>query len=1389
MTDTAPTDTDPTENGTRKMPSEHRPAPPAKKHRPLLKLSAALLSVLILAVCFLSWLAGTESGLRFGLYQIPSWFGVNISSQNLKGTLLDGFDGDNWSIETEGADLKISRFRFTWKPSELMRRSLHITEISAGDIAIVTKPTPPKEERPPLSLPDSIDLPAAVYLDRFETGKISVGKTFDKQTVYLERLNAAYRYDRKGHRLDLKTADTPWSKSTGAVVIGLKKPFVLNTAIYTKGELEGETIHGTARLWGSLQDMHTDLILDGDNIHLSGKSVIHPFAESLDKTLEEVLIKGFNINPSAFLPSLPKARLNFDLTAIPSFSDGIALEGSLDLENTEAGFADRNSIPVRQILGDFVIGQDGVVHIDDADIALLERGNINLSGDIDTGKNILQLDIGIDSVGSDDVIQTAINGKLNGNIGIKGPTASPGITWKLSNGTARTHGSLAIASDPANGQQKLVFDTVGIEAGQGSLSAQGYLELFKDRLLKLDIRSQAFNPAHIDPKFPSGNINGSINLAGELAKEQFASKMRFSPSILNGVPLNGHADIIYESRHLPRAAVDLRLGQNIIKTDGSFGKKGDRLNLNITAPDLSRFGFGLEGLLNIHGHLSGDLDGGIRTFETDLSGAARNLHIGKAADIRSLDFTLKGSPDTSRPIRADIKGSRLSLSGGAAVVDTAYLTLDGTGAQHRIRTHAAITLDGKPFKFNLDALGGINRELTRWKGSIGILDIGGAFNLKLQNRMTLEAGAERVAASAANWQAMGGSLNLQHFSWDKKTGISAKGSARGLHIAELHNFFKPPLEHNLVLNGDWDVAYGRNARGYLNISRQSGDAVLPGGQALGLNTFSLKTRFQNDRIGILLDGGARFGRINADLGIANAFGGNMANAPLGGRITASLPDLGALKPFLPAAVQNITGNLNADAHIGGRVDSPSVNAAVNGSSNYGKINGNITVGQSRSFDTAPLGGRLNLTVADAEAFRNFLPVGQTVKGSLNAAVTLGGSIADPHLGGSINGDKLYYRNQTQGIILDNGSLRSHIAGRKWVIDSLKFRHEGTAELSGTVGMENSGPDVDIGAVFDKYRILSRPNRRLTVSGNTRLRYSPQKGISVTGMIKTDQGLFGSQKSSMPSVGDDVVVLGEVKKEAAAPLPVNMNLILDLNDSIRFAGYGADVTIGGKLTLTAQPGGNVRGVGTVRVIKGRYKAYGQDLDITKGTVSFVGPLNDPNLNIRAERRLSPVGAGVEILGSLNSPRITLTANEPMSEKDKLSWLILNRAGSGSSGDNAALSAAAGALLAGQINDRIGLVDDLGFTSKRSRNAQTGELNPAEQVLTVGKQLTGKLYIGYEYSISSAEQSVKLIYRLTRAIQAVARIGSRSSGGELTYTIRFDRFSGSDKKDSAGNSKGK
>lgn len=101
------------------------------------------------------------------------------------------------------------------------------------------------------------------------------------------------------------------------------------------------------------------------------------------------------------------------------------------MENTKADFADRNGIPVRQVLGGFVIRQDGTVHIGNTSAALLGRGGIRLSGKIDTEKDILDLNIGINSVGAEDVLQTAFKGRLDGSIGIGGTTASPKISWQL----------------------------------------------------------------------------------------------------------------------------------------------------------------------------------------------------------------------------------------------------------------------------------------------------------------------------------------------------------------------------------------------------------------------------------------------------------------------------------------------------------------------------------------------------------------------------------------------------------------------------------------------------------------------------------------------------------------------------------------------------------------------------------------------------------------------------------------------------------------------------------------------------------------------------------------------------------------------------------------------
>ena len=783
-----------------------------------------------------------------------------------------------------------------------------------------------------------------------------------------------------------------------------------------------------------------------------------------------------------------------------------------------------------------------------------------------------------------------------------------------------------------------------------------------------------------------------------LAEEKFSGKMQFGNSVLSGAVLSGNADVLYEKQHLARAAADIRLGRNRVKTDGSFGKAGDRLNLDINAPELDKFGFGLGGALTAKGFLAGEP----KSISADLSGSVRNLRVKQAVNIRELDFKAAASPDYSRPLNLQINGRELVIpgsSGESTRIDTVNAAVSGTGMRHSIRSSGSMAMGGKNYKLDLEADGGLDKE-NRWKGTVGRLDLSGGFNLKLQNRMSLEAGAERVVLGTAQWSAMNGRLNLNSFVWDKKNGLTSKGTAANLNVAELESFFKMPVEHNLVLSADWDLAYSQNARGFLNVRQQSGDIVLPyRKQALGLNGLTLQTRFQNGRIDNQINGKTRYGNIVGNVGISQQFGHSIMQAPISGNLKIDIPDLAALK--------------------------------------------------------------------------NLMPVGQSISGTLNADTIISGRVGEPQLGGSLNGDNLYYVNRDLGVILDNGSLRSRLNGQQWQIQSLLFkRGNGNINLSGTVGWGGGVPAVDVDAVLDKYGILDKPRRRLTASGNTHFRYSYKNGIILDGSLKVDEGNFGFQKSGMPELDDDVVVLGEPKKETRDSVPFSMDIDLDLNDKVFFRGEGVDVTLGGRLKLTAQPKQDIQAVGTVAVVKGKYKAYGQDLNITKGTVSFVGPLSRPNLNIRAVRNLSPVGAGVEVLGNLENPRVTLVTNEPMSEKDKLSWLILNRASSGSDGDEAALTTAASAFLAGKINDRIGLVDDFGLTSKRSRNAQTGELNPAEQVLTVGKQLSSELYLGYEFGLTSASQTVKLVYQLTRTIQAIARVGSQSSGGEIKYVIRFD-----------------
>jgi len=86
-----------------------------------------------------------------------------------------------------------------------------------------------------------------------------------------------------------------------------------------------------------------------------------------------------------------------------------------------------------------------------------------------------------------------------------------------------------------------------------------------------------------------------------------------------------------------------------------------------------------------------------------------------------------------------------------------------------------------------------------------------------------------------------------------------------------------------------------------------------------------------------------------------------------------------------------------------------------------------------------------------------------------------------------------------------------------------------------------------------------------------------------------------------------------------------------------------------------------GRGTIRLVDGSYRAYGQNLEVTEGDVLFTGnPIDNPVLQIAAVRDIFGDAqvdfAGVRIQGPAQRPDISLFTDPPTTSEKALSYIL-------------------------------------------------------------------------------------------------------------------------------------
>ncbi len=1155
---------------------------------------------------------------------------------------------------------------------------------------------------------------------------------------------------------------------------------------------------------------------------LTIEATLHPFAAW---PVDELHASTQALDLSALASMLPATSLGGDATLTsPGRQQPATL--SIALKNARPGRWNEGRLPVRSVALE-VVGRP-----DDVDALSLRRLDIELgnaharagrvTGTGHWSRERWSLEAALHGVRAEQLDARAGAFELSGPVQLasSGASGAGSVDVKAElggalgpQGPAR---AVTLVLDGRFSPRRVELHTLRAQAGKARAELSGQLSRAADTapwVVKAKAALVDFDPTQwwagrSTPKAAPGpsrlNAQASVDfsvpataLAGPLAALPGAlrgatggtlARLTLTDSVLAGVPLRGEATLLGSgdgSQALPTLTLDA--GGNRVHAQGQFATRGpgvsDTLELRIDAAALER----LAPLLDLFqaggttAGLAGNLSASARidgrwpevTSEGRLEASA--LRVG-AARVQHAQARWKGGTAASAALDVSASAAQVSWVQGTQptpIVESAQLQLTGTAQTHTLELSAASralppawteVLQPAPPEASasasapptfprtdttaaapalaasspaasgaarttalLRARGGLvgsgTLGLSGWRGAIEELDLrrSGAAPLLHSAKVGLEfmwaGGPARASVQPGRAEVLGGALHWSGIGWQAAGGPG--GSARIDAEVEIEPIRVAPLLARLQRDFGWggDLSVGGHLKLHsaptfsadVVLERRAGDLTVTdelGTQALGLTDLRLA--------------------LNAENGVwsfTQALAGKTLGVAAGAVVARTSP-----RASWPAA------------------------------------------------DT-PIEGVLELRVASLGTWGNWVPPGWRVDGALHASASLAGTFGAPEYTGEVRGTRLAVRNFLQGVNVTDGDLAINLRGNTAHIEHFSAKAgSGTLRLEGDASL-GAAPEAQLRLTAERARILGRVDRRIVASGQAQLRLDART-FALSGRLQVDEGLIDFTRSDAPSLSDDVHV---VRTTDAAPgsslAPVAparamrslvLDLRVDLGTGLRIRGHGLDTGLRGELHITS-PAGRLAVNGTVSTANGSFDAYGQKLTIDRGQVIFSGSIESPRLDIVATRPNLDVRVGVAVSGTTANPRVRLFSEPEMSEIDKLSWLVMGRASSGlGRGDTALLQRAALALLAGEgggptdkITQALGL-DEISLSQSEGAVSDT--------VISLGKQLSRRWYVGYERGLNATAGTWQLIYRIAQRFTLRAQSGLDNSI-DLIWTWRW------------------
>lgn len=428
-----------------------------------------------------------------------------------------------------------------------------------------------------------------------------------------------------------------------------------------------------------------------------------------------------------------------------------------------------------------------------------------------------------------------------------------------------------------------------------------------------------------------------------------------------------------------------------------------------------------------------------------------------------------------------------------------------------------------------------------------------------------------------------------------------------------------------------------------------------------------------------------------------------------------------------------------------------------------------------------LAGTSMIRFDDLAWLEAYVPDISSVSGRLNSQFGISGNLAEPRLEGFFALENSGFNLDTWGVRVDSfRGMATTTADGEVSIAASAQTDDGQLAITGNgSGLLQDDLDLSLQLTGDDFQLLDSPDASARVTPDISL-IADSESISLRGTIQVPH-LFiamGALPETAIDVSSDVVIVNyptdqpELARSLAAidnrfmSVPITANIVLELGDDVRFSGLGLDTRLQGALSVEQLANGSNRTFGELAVTNGSYSLYGQTLQLEEGELLFIGPYDNPGLDIRATRTIGDTEVGLQMNGTLRNIQSELFSTPSLPENDIIALLVTGRpfAQVGQSDEEALLGSVArlglarGRVISERVRNSLGL-DTLAITN-------TGRID--EAMLTVGKYITPSIFVRYGLGLFDNQSKISVDYDLTQSIKLQAESGENQSL-DVTYSI--------------------